>query len=243
MALNNFENKIQEEFNKRTIEPSSQAWDRLDAMLTVAEENKPKRSLFWLQIAASLILFFGVGYFILNQNFNEKEIHKNTNEIVTTNSKVNINNTNTKNSNPANPITNHEAVKNIIFNNSKNLASNNSPKDYLNANPIQDETTTISETINKIKISNSIIENNYSTTTLEKTKPSKSYAYITPEKLLAEVEGKKETNKPDKYKSSITVNADDLLDTAEHELNESFKEKALHQYNKVKTTLSNRNLE
>ncbi len=59
-----FKNKL----NQREIKPSQQAWDRLDAMLTVAEEKKAKRKFPWLFIAASIILFLfvGISFFIQN---------------------------------------------------------------------------------------------------------------------------------------------------------------------------------
>ena len=40
MAPNNFDKNIQQQFNSRKIEPSAQAWDRLEAMLTDEEEKK-----------------------------------------------------------------------------------------------------------------------------------------------------------------------------------------------------------
>ena len=46
MAPNNFDNNIKQKFNSRKIEPSAQAWDRLDAMLTVAEEKKHQKIIF-----------------------------------------------------------------------------------------------------------------------------------------------------------------------------------------------------
>ena len=42
MEPNNFEKDFREKLNQREIEPSNKAWDRLDAMLSVAEEKKPK---------------------------------------------------------------------------------------------------------------------------------------------------------------------------------------------------------
>ena len=78
MERNKFENNIQEQFNKRTIAPSAQAWDRLDAMLTVAEEKKPKKGFFWIGIAASFIVFLGIGFFLIDN----KEGIKTKQEIV-----------------------------------------------------------------------------------------------------------------------------------------------------------------
>ena len=42
MEPNKLENQIREKLHSREIQPSAQAWDRLDAMLTVAEEKKNK---------------------------------------------------------------------------------------------------------------------------------------------------------------------------------------------------------
>ncbi len=81
MELNNFDKKIQQKFNSRKIEPSAQAWDRLDAMLTVAEEKKQPRNFFWLSIAASFLLFTGMGYVFFQQN-EKSEISQPTNQVV-----------------------------------------------------------------------------------------------------------------------------------------------------------------
>jgi len=59
MERNNLDREFKDKLDKRVIEPSGMAWDRLDAMLTVAEEKqtetKPDRN--WLYIAAGFIGF------------------------------------------------------------------------------------------------------------------------------------------------------------------------------------------
>jgi hypothetical protein len=82
MKPNKLDNQIREKLNAREIQPSAQAWDRLDAMLTVSEEKKPKKGYGWFFVAASTILFFGLGFFIFNTN-KTQEI-ENSNPIVTT---------------------------------------------------------------------------------------------------------------------------------------------------------------
>ena len=64
---NNLENQFRDKLNAREIQPSPMAWDRLDAMLTVAENKKPKRKWNWLLIAASFvgILFAGFAVYEL----------------------------------------------------------------------------------------------------------------------------------------------------------------------------------
>ena len=43
MEPNKLENKMREKLNKRTIQPSANAWDRLDAMLSVTEQKTEKK--------------------------------------------------------------------------------------------------------------------------------------------------------------------------------------------------------
>ena len=66
MEPNKIDNQIREKLNAREIQPSAQAWDRLDAMLTISEEKKPKKGYGWFFVAASTILFFGLGFFLFN---------------------------------------------------------------------------------------------------------------------------------------------------------------------------------
>jgi len=68
MAPNKIDNQIKDKLNAREIQPSAPAWDRLDAMLTVAEAKQPKRNFTWLYIAATFLLFSGLGFFLLNSN-------------------------------------------------------------------------------------------------------------------------------------------------------------------------------
>ena len=60
MQSNKTDNQIREKLNAREIEPSAKSWDRLDAMLSVQEEKKPKKGFLWLYIAASFFVFFGL---------------------------------------------------------------------------------------------------------------------------------------------------------------------------------------
>jgi hypothetical protein len=67
MEPNNIENQFREKLNKRTISPSENSWDRLDAMLTVAE--KPKRNFRWMYFAASFL-----GFVLIRRFFNQTEV-------------------------------------------------------------------------------------------------------------------------------------------------------------------------
>src|SRR5690606_1047151 len=108
MEPNNFEKDFREKLNQREIEPSSKAWDRLDAMLSVTEGKKPKKSKKWLYIAASVMGFLLVGTIYFNRSENveikknetvvlEKKINEDTlNIVINKDDAISINNYNPK---------------------------------------------------------------------------------------------------------------------------------------------------
>ena len=67
MESNKFEKDFRDKLNKREIAPSENSWDRLDAMLTVAEKKQSKKSNAWLYIAASIIGFICIGTMFFSQ--------------------------------------------------------------------------------------------------------------------------------------------------------------------------------
>ena len=82
MAQHKIDNQLKEKLNAREIQPSAPAWDRLDAMLTVSEEKKSKKGYGWFFVAASTMLFFGLGFFI----FSSSETTKGNDSIPVVNS-------------------------------------------------------------------------------------------------------------------------------------------------------------
>lgn len=85
MEPNKLENQIREKINAREIKPSAPSWDRLDVMLSVAENKKPKRKLNWIYIAAGIVGFVFVGLFFFNQN-NEIPVIQSNQTVVESNS-------------------------------------------------------------------------------------------------------------------------------------------------------------
>ena len=81
MEPNKIEKQFREKLNAREIQPSAQAWDRLDAMLSVAEEKKTRKPFGFLFIAASILVFVTLGLFLFNQNGTEIN---STNKVVGT---------------------------------------------------------------------------------------------------------------------------------------------------------------
>jgi hypothetical protein len=250
MAPNSKE-KIQEAFSKRTLEPSQQAWDRLDAMLTVAEKKSTKKNYFWLYIAASLVLFFGVGYFFFNQEETLKPSIKNE-VVVKDNLEIE--------SQESGEVSNKKDSSNTMSNSSVKKKENNVLQYKTNKImlPLIDRKLAkkqyqLANVTNEVKQENkSNVALNIGTKTpieeqnkVNTEKIITSYSYVTPEKLLAEVEGKKEAPVENtiKYQSKTKVDPNALLSSAEKEMGTTFREKALKQFNKAKTAFANRNVE
>jgi hypothetical protein len=66
MEPNKLDNQIKEKLDSRTIQPSAQAWDRLEVILNAAE--KPKRSYSWLYIAANFVGFLLIATVFFSQS-------------------------------------------------------------------------------------------------------------------------------------------------------------------------------
>ncbi|TDW46475.1 hypothetical protein EV144_106146 [Flavobacterium sp. 270] len=243
MEPNNFEKDFREKLNQRKIEPSDKAWDRLDAMLSVAEEEKhtvgirsvQKRK--WLYIAASIVGFLLVGTFFFNQK--EKGIEIPKNKVVFEEKKEG--NTLDKPGTIKEDIGNSQIQKKIM----KPLSiieDNKIQKEQSKQLENKEEKTSI---INNPKEENAVVVN-----TEKKDQPTARNKYISAEELLAEVSNTKFETKATvetiaKQRKAVSVNPDDLLLNAETELNQSFRESALDKFNKnfkaVKTAVVNRN--
>ncbi|WP_353168530.1 hypothetical protein [Flavobacterium sp.] len=233
MEQDNFNKNIQEKFNFRKIEPSETAWNKLDAMLTLAEEKKQPKIFFWLSIAATFLLFMGVGYVFFQQT-EETKLMPSTEEIVTskTNSETETHKQSTKESsvssenelaNNATTSTTSETIKSGIIHTAQ---KENSKLEVYEPAVLKQEVVTI----NEIKKEN---------TKQEIKEPT--YNYTTPEMLLAEVQGQKKSGNTNTFKSSLRVNPNELLQTVESELDKTFKEKTITKLKQAKSVFVNRN--
>ncbi len=250
MELNKLEKQIREKLNRREIQTSAKAWDRLDAMLSVAEEKKTKRSFGWLYIAASILVFVSVGMYFFNQD----KLKINTNETIVVNetemdSNVTNSTTVTEKENEVSSIdvqsSNHQANnKSLIISNHKSVIAQ-SDKSF-NSVEANQKTNKPSSIINKEKA----IEYQNSSDVALKNLPK----IMTPDKEivvaktaisnqdeLAAVDVKKSDNI-----SKVKVNANSLLSEVDGELELTFREKVFKKVNKnykeVKVALANRNL-
>jgi hypothetical protein len=255
MEPNNVENQIREKLNAREIQPSPQAWDRLDAMLTIAEEKKTKRSFGFLSrsfgIAASILVFVTLGLLLFNQNTTKietpnavvgTEIKKDNVEIP--NFKFQIPSTKDKKENEEvatsdvqpttnnqEPTTNHQGVS--INNQEKiNQKTNSNQNQIIKDKEIEyviTEDVALKE-LPRIQKTNPVIS--------EGKKQIKS-----DEALVADLNNT--TMKSTNSKSSIKVDAKSLLSQVDGEVEQTFREKVITKINKnykeVKVALANRN--
>ncbi|NHM05768.1 hypothetical protein G4D82_00915 [Flavobacterium sp. CYK-4] len=67
MEPNKLDKKFRKALQEREIAPTPAAWDRLDAMLTVAEEKKATTNYNWLYIAATLLGFIAIAVVFLSK--------------------------------------------------------------------------------------------------------------------------------------------------------------------------------
>jgi len=67
MEPNKFDKKFRKVLQEREIAPTPAAWDRLDAMLTVAEEKKAAPTYNWLYIAATIVGFIAIAVVFLSK--------------------------------------------------------------------------------------------------------------------------------------------------------------------------------
>ncbi|MCY1477640.1 hypothetical protein D3C87_73510 [compost metagenome] len=234
MEPNKLEKDFKKKLDERTIQPSEMAWDRLDAMLSVAEKKKPKKRT-WLYIAASFLGFLLVGTIFFNQS--EAVIEKG-NDVVVTEEKTEktVENStpegqNTKSSNQI-TIVNSEAIASRLPVQKKNQKAGSSTS-------LKKEDQALQPTQEKTEMIASAGQN-------EMTKANK---YIESEQLLAEAETRIQSQSIKKYvaKSSVKVDSKGLLSSVEGELNETFRDKVVKSigknYENVKTSLANRNNE
>lgn len=218
MALHNLENQIKEKLNAREIQPSAQAWDRLDAMLTISEEKKPKKGYGWFFVAASTLFFFGMGFFIFSSS-ETTEVNNSIPVVTTINEEKDSVETNK---------TNEISVKKeqpVLVQNEVNYpeAKNNKLK---KADELEKE-------VNLIQLNPSAITDY----------PSSEKLLVEVQVNQKEIP----LIKKNSVKSKIKIDAASLLSTVEKELDVNYKETTLDKLTKkfqdAKSALANRNYE
>jgi hypothetical protein len=233
MEPNRLENEFKKKLEGRNIKPSDMAWDRLDAMLTVAEKKKQKPKRTWMYVAASFLGFILIATVFISQNDSDMPIETNNNTIVET-----------PKAEPDNNLTEPAQLPQVIddapvmHKKQEAVARIETPSHKTEA-PVQQQKTEMiksNEPFMQKMQQEAVVNNN--NINIEKRISADEEA----ERLLSASLGNRV-----KKKSNVKVSSNSLLTNVEGELNESFRDKVLQSvnknYNAVKTSLANRNRE
>jgi len=226
MEQHEIENQFREQLNSREIKPSEMAWEKLDAMLTVAEEKKPKRSYSWIYIAASIIGFAFLGTIFFSQSDKNETVENN--EVVIGNSKKEP--PLVISSNLQTEILAVISEEKTVKKNSRDRSSTLKTQNQVDQNANSDSLIPMIEKEQTIQKTEQFVSSNISDNAIDE--------------MLAAV---KTTSKAATSKTAIKVNPNTLLSQVDGELELSFREKVINKVNKnyqtVKVALANRNQE
>ena len=232
MEQNKLENEFRTKLNQREINPSENSWDRLDAMLAVAEEKKPVRRYSWIYIAASIIGFAFLGTFFFNQSDKNGTIESND-VVIENNQKVEPIQKEVNSIIPSNSQTESIAVISKVRNPKKNpqaIKSTSVNQSQIAQNSNSDSLMTKLKSAQFNKETEQIASSNSNNNTIDE--------------MLAAVQT---SSKAGNSKTAVKVNPNTLLSQVDGELELSFREKVINKVNKnyqtVKVALANRNQE
>ena len=227
MEPNNMENQFRDKLNKREIKPSENSWDRLDAMLTVAE--KPKRNYRWMYFAASFLGFILIATVFFNQT--EEVVDSEHNKVVIEEKQVKQKDNELD---KVLEIPSENAVKVVVV-----------TQKVITKEEIKKSNKSSQITVQKTPTQTAIVLNeksNSSSITHQKTEVK-----VDVSALLASVDYGKSASSKTKNVSPIKVDKNELLSQVDDELELSFRERIIQSVNKkyreVKVAAANRNLE
>jgi hypothetical protein len=224
MEPNNIENQFREKINSREIKPSAKAWDRLDAMLTVAE--KPRRNYRWMYFAASFLGFMLIATVFLSQT--EEAIDAEHQKVVFEQNKI-------EKTDEILEIPSENNAADVVSNTQKTIIPQKS-KAILKA-----KLTYIEErsAVTQVAV---IVHNQDSSAFINQ----KTGVKVNVNSLLAAVDAGKSTPSIAKNTIAVSVKASELLSQVDDELDRSFRERVIQNVNKkykeVKDAVANRNL-
>lgn len=226
MAQHKIDSQTKSKLNTREIQPSAQAWDRLDAMLTVSENKKSKKGYGWFFVAASVVLFFGLRFLFFYENETPK-INLSTPVVTSVDEDID-----SIKSNKTDIISTEKTTPILVQNKNKFSTTQTNNKSEGRKELVKGENVADEKIASNFQLPTSIIQN-----------PSS-------EKLLVEVpvnQNEIPLIKKNKTNSKIKIDAASLLSTVEKELDENYKETTLdklsRKFQDAKSALANRNYE
>ncbi|MDI1257169.1 MAG: hypothetical protein PSV16_13830 [Flavobacterium sp.] len=245
MEPNKFEKQIKNKLEQRTIIPSPMAWDRLDAMLTVAEEKKSKRGYGWLYIAASFLGFILIGTIFFSQT--EAIIDKGHNVVIDEKAPLNT----TVAPTIATPThTNTESNNdNIIATTKASIKTINNQNHHTSASELAQQSKSVTkEALPVIEKNQNQIAQNQPTKTIINQNSEQNGTIKTNNAKADELVAAVDNNQTVTSKPTVKVDANYLLSQVDGDQPDlSFTERVLVKANKnyktIKTALANRNKE
>ncbi|GGG32704.1 hypothetical protein [Bizionia arctica] len=242
MAPIKFEENIKEKLEKRTLQPSSQAWDRLSKKLDTAPKKSSIKTIWWFGIAASLVgILFMINMFLNTpetNNFTPVLVDTEINEvdIFKNNEKVDIQET----------LVVKEGLNATINNLSEEKINSDGTGKKLKNYPVKNTQVVHAETNREAEemVNNLSMESPKDRTalvTLEtQEKTNKTVTDIDALLLKAQQNISKTANS-----NTYAIDAKALLQDVEEDLEESFRDKVFEtiktNYKKVKTAVAERN--
>lgn len=241
MEPNKLEKEFREKLNEREINPSANAWDRLDAMLQVAEETKPKRKYTWMYVAAGLLGFLLISTIYFNQSEIPNEDSNNTVVVKEEQSKDSVDEMKSNQNKIISKPLNTDAI--VVQETEKVSEEKHQKLNYNKTNQNQ---------VAEYSIIKEASKENWQNNQKTESKNNQKVIAETPKKapldqLLLSAEKTVVMDNGTPQKSKVKVNANDLLLQVDGELELSFREKIINKVNKnyqtVKVALANRNVE
>ncbi len=218
MEPNKLDQEFRDRLSKREMTPSPAAWDRLDAMLSVAEEKKSKPKFTWLYVAAGLLGFLLISSIFLNNRSNMEQ----GTEIIVESDTIRTNEATPMEAIP-NSATPKTGIADTEHNNSS-LEKSVKPTTNVPSSTKRPERMIASQEPVKVEVPPSA----------DKRMPD-----ATVEELLADVKLASVVN------PTVKVDPNALLIEVDNELEQSFREKVIRSAGKnfqnVKVALANRN--
>lgn len=235
MEPNKFDKSIKDKMEARTIEPSADAWGKLEAMMPMAD--KSKRKYVWLYFAASFVGLLLMSSLFFNQTTSSK---------IDTNSLVVVKQVQTNRNLEKSTVNKDEQTLSQKGNSAIVVSESINKKEISKKEPdhLKEKEVVVFTTKEKIVNAVSVSSQTKVTEVISKNK------YTSAEELLAaisDVNGNVNTNEKsltvNRVSSSVDPNS--LLSSVEKELNQAYKESALQKFNKklnvVRTAFVNRN--
>ena len=225
------EKELREKLAAREIQPSAAAWDRLDAMLTVAEGQKQVRKLNWLYIAAGFI-----GFILMATIFYQSAKQNSPGNKIAVEKATSI-----QEKKPINPVIELPVKSQESVAESSYIEE---PVQKVNK-PMTPQTKSINLPQAKINEATAYVSEGAVKSDDKSPHAIKQAIADIPvtdiDALLATVE----RNSPKQAKPSIKIDANSLLSQVDGELDNTFREKVIksvkNNYKTVKVALANRN--